>query len=183
MNVYSAFSIPAWVARVACGGRQTGSPAAFGMLHHAKWPGLETEPLKLTTTGSLSRDGTPCRTQTCDLLIRSLLRLLSSAWIRSPGVVFIGVLISLGALQTVPQRESFAQLLHKCCTQPHYYSSLTGRPKRQKYPHVCRGAIEQAHRLADGYNRQFMILRQLRDLRRYAPIVIQNNGGQVNLGL
>ena len=44
-------------------------------------------------------------------------------------------------------------------------------------------AIEQAHRLADGYNRQFLrVLRQLRDLRRYSPVVIQNNGGQVNVG-
>jgi hypothetical protein len=43
-------------------------------------------------------------------------------------------------------------------------------------------AIEQANRLADGYNRQFLrILRQLRDLRRYAPPVIVNNGGQVNV--
>jgi hypothetical protein len=44
-------------------------------------------------------------------------------------------------------------------------------------------AIEQAHQLADGYNRQFLrVLRQLRDLRRYAPVIIQNNGGQVNVG-
>lgn len=44
-------------------------------------------------------------------------------------------------------------------------------------------AVEQAHRLADGYNRQFLrVLRQLRDLRRYAPVIIQNNGGQVNIG-
>jgi hypothetical protein len=44
-------------------------------------------------------------------------------------------------------------------------------------------AIEQAHRLADGYNRQFLrVLRQLRDLRRYAPVVIQNHGGQINVG-
>ena len=44
-------------------------------------------------------------------------------------------------------------------------------------------AIDQAHRLADGYNRQFLrVLRQLRDLRRYAPVIIQNNGGQVNVG-
>jgi hypothetical protein len=43
-------------------------------------------------------------------------------------------------------------------------------------------AVDQAHRLADGYNRQFLrVLRQLRDLRRYAPVVIQNNGGQVNV--
>ena len=32
-------------------------------------------------------------------------------------------------------------------------------------------AIEQAYRLADGHNRQFLrVLRQLRDLRRYAPV-------------
>jgi hypothetical protein len=42
-------------------------------------------------------------------------------------------------------------------------------------------AVDQAHRLADGYNRQFLrVLRQLRDLRRYAPVVIQN-AQQVNV--
>jgi hypothetical protein len=42
--------------------------------------------------------------------------------------------------------------------------------------------IDQAHRLADGYNRQFLrVLRQLRDLRRYSPLVIQN-AHQVNVG-
>jgi hypothetical protein len=43
-------------------------------------------------------------------------------------------------------------------------------------------AVDQAHRFADGYNRQFLrVLRQLRDLRRYAPVVIQN-AQQVNVG-
>lgn len=43
-------------------------------------------------------------------------------------------------------------------------------------------AVDQAFRLSDSYNRQFLrVLRQLRDLRRYAPVVIQNNGGQVNV--
>lgn len=43
-------------------------------------------------------------------------------------------------------------------------------------------AVDQAHRLADGYNRQFLrVLRQLRDLRRFAPVVIQN-AQQVNVG-
>lgn len=43
-------------------------------------------------------------------------------------------------------------------------------------------AIEQAYRLADGHNRQFLrVLRQLRDLRRYAPVVSQN-AQQVNVG-
>lgn len=42
------------------------------------------------------------------------------------------------------------------------------------------GAVEQVHQLADGYNRQFLrALRQLRDLRRYAPVIIQNNGGRL----
>ncbi|MCA1626351.1 MAG: hypothetical protein LC742_00055 [Acidobacteria bacterium] len=55
--------------------------------------------------------------------------------------------------------------------------------KGWKSPYQCEAdAIDQAHRLADGYNRQFLrVLRQLRDLRRYAPVVIQNNGGQVNV--
>ena len=53
---------------------------------------------------------------------------------------------------------------------------------KSPYQHEA-GAIDQAHRLADGYNRQFLrVLRQLRDLRRYSPLVIQNNGGQVNVG-
>ena len=44
-------------------------------------------------------------------------------------------------------------------------------------------AIEQAHMMADRYNRMFLrTLRQMRDLRRYAPPVIVNNGGQVNVG-
>lgn len=43
-------------------------------------------------------------------------------------------------------------------------------------------AIDQAYRLADSYNRQFLrTLRQMRDLRRYTPSVIVNNGGQVNV--
>lgn len=43
-------------------------------------------------------------------------------------------------------------------------------------------AIDQAQRLADGYNRQFLrVLRQLRDLRRYTSVVIQN-AQQVNVG-
>lgn len=42
-------------------------------------------------------------------------------------------------------------------------------------------AIDQAHRLADSYNRMFLrTLRQMRDLRRY-PVII-NNPAQVNVG-
>jgi hypothetical protein len=52
-----------------------------------------------------------------------------------------------------------------------------------KSPYQCEAdAVDQAHRFADGYNRQFLrVLRQLRDLRRYAPVVIQN-AQQVNVG-
>jgi hypothetical protein len=43
-------------------------------------------------------------------------------------------------------------------------------------------AVDQAHRLADGYNRQFLrVRRQLRDLRRYSPVIIQS-AQQVNVG-
>lgn len=53
---------------------------------------------------------------------------------------------------------------------------------KSPYQHEA-GAIDQAYKLADSYNRQFLrVLRQLRDLRRYAPVIIQNNGGQVNIG-
>jgi len=53
---------------------------------------------------------------------------------------------------------------------------------KSPYQHEA-GAIDQAYKLADGYNRQLLrVLRQLRDLRRYAPVIIQNNGGQVNVG-
>jgi hypothetical protein len=54
-----------------------------------------------------------------------------------------------------------------------------------KSPHQSEAeAVEQAYRHADGYNRQFLrVLRQMRDLRRYAPPVIINQpGGQVNVG-
>jgi hypothetical protein len=52
---------------------------------------------------------------------------------------------------------------------------------KSPYQHEA-GAIDQAYKLADSYNRQFLrVLRQLRDLRRYAPVIIQNNGGQVNI--
>jgi hypothetical protein len=55
--------------------------------------------------------------------------------------------------------------------------------RQWKVPRFDEGmAIDQATRLADGYNRQFLrTLRQLRDLRRYTPPVIVNNGGQVNV--
>jgi hypothetical protein len=51
-----------------------------------------------------------------------------------------------------------------------------------KMPHeMTRDSIEEAHRMADRYNRMFLrTLRQMRDLRRY-PSVIVNNGGQVNV--
>jgi len=43
-------------------------------------------------------------------------------------------------------------------------------------------AVDQAYRLTDGYNRQFLrVLRQLRDFRRHSSVVIQN-AQQVNVG-
>ncbi len=68
--------------------------------------------------------------------------------------------------------------LHKMGEQSPYRSERTW-----KSPYLdAADAVDRAHRLADGYNRQFLrVLRQLRDLRRYAPPVIVNNGGQVNL--
>lgn len=57
------------------------------------------------------------------------------------------------------------------------YEGCWPRPRQD-----AADAIEQAQRLADGYHRQYMrTLRQMRDLRRYAPPVIVNNGGQVNV--
>lgn len=47
---------------------------------------------------------------------------------------------------------------------------------------MTRDSIDEAHVMAERYNRIFLrTLRQLRDLRRYASPVIVNNGGQVNL--
>jgi hypothetical protein len=64
-----------------------------------------------------------------------------------------------------------------------YPFATSGNNRGWKPPYQSAAdAIDQAHRLADGYNRQFLrVLRQMRDLRRYAPPVIVNNGGQVNV--
>lgn len=53
-----------------------------------------------------------------------------------------------------------------------------------KAPRVSTAtAIDQAAAMVDRYNRIYVrALRQLRDLRRYAPKVIVNNAGQVNFG-
>lgn len=58
------------------------------------------------------------------------------------------------------------------------YEAAGWKPPRQ----CAADAVEQAYQLAERYNRIFLrVLRQMRDLRRYAPPVIVNNGGQVNL--
>ena len=61
--------------------------------------------------------------------------------------------------------------------------SPSNHERQWKVPRFTEGmAIDQATRLADSYNRQFLrTLRQLRYLRRYAPPVIVNNGEQVNV--
>ena len=52
-------------------------------------------------------------------------------------------------------------------------------PPRQKEADAIAAAFE----MADKWNRIFLrVLRQLRDLRRYTPPVIINNGGQINVG-
>ena len=71
-------------------------------------------------------------------------------------------------------------LMASFATQAYLYRRMTGDNQFREYE---AAAIEQAYKLADSYNRQFLrVLRQLRDLRRYAPVIIQNNGGQVNVG-
>jgi len=77
-----------------------------------------------------------------------------------------------------------------------YSFQKTSKPVSHSRDSICTGPIStplcavsltqscyhQAHRLADGYNREFLrVLRQLRDLRRYTPVVIQN-AQQVNVG-
>lgn len=81
----------------------------------------------------------------------------------------------------------WAEIAHRRASQIHNDQEKELRKyetKGWKSPYQYEAeAVEQAHRLADGYNRQFLrVLRQLRDLRRYSPVVIQNNGGQVNIG-
>lgn len=44
-------------------------------------------------------------------------------------------------------------------------------------------ALREAAEMVDRWNRMYLrVLRQLRDLRRYNPPVVVNNGGQVNIG-
>lgn len=61
---------------------------------------------------------------------------------------------------------------------------ITGRETWNKWrmpSELVRDSIEQAHQMADRWNRIFLrTLRQMRDLRRY-PSVIINKGGQVNV--
>lgn len=79
----------------------------------------------------------------------------------------------------------WTELSHTYATQ--FVEGVTSNSYTQsrgwKPPRVGEAeATETAHRYADSCNRQFLrVLRQLRDLRRYSPPVIVNNGGQVNL--
>jgi hypothetical protein len=80
----------------------------------------------------------------------------------------------------------WAQIAHRRALATHNSQEKElGRYENKGWKSPYQGeaeALEQAHRLADSYNRQFLrVLRQLRDLRRYT-VVIQNNGGQVNVG-
>lgn len=86
--------------------------------------------------------------------------------------------------QTLSLYQYWTQIAHAravgCAEETREEERRTGywpRPKQD-----TADALEQAQRLADGYHRQYMrTLRQMRDLRRYAPPVIVNNGGQVNV--
>jgi hypothetical protein len=84
----------------------------------------------------------------------------------------------------------WSRIAHQRATREHDTQSKTLREHENngwKAPFQREAdAVDQAHRLTDGYNRQFLrVLRQLRDLRRYMPQtpppVIVNNGGQVNV--
>jgi hypothetical protein len=63
-----------------------------------------------------------------------------------------------------------------------------GRESKDRWgratPRLSTGeAIERAGAMADRFNKVFLrTLRALRDLRRYAPTVIVQNAGQVNVG-
>ena len=59
-----------------------------------------------------------------------------------------------------------------------------GRDGTWEPPTLDRAAaVDQAAAMADRYNKNFLrTLRALRDLRRYAPTVVVQNAGQVNVG-
>lgn len=84
--------------------------------------------------------------------------------------------------QTEPRREAEDYIQWKAAKAAEREASGWG-PGYWDIPYVCeQRALEHAAQMADRYNRLFLrTLRQLRDLRRYAPPVIVNNGGQVNV--
>lgn len=73
------------------------------------------------------------------------------------------------------------------CTNLEAVAKKEGRKHWQAPYQMVRDSIDEAHVMAERYNRIFLrTLRQLRDFRRYAqppapPSVILNNGGQVNV--
>ncbi len=84
--------------------------------------------------------------------------------------------------QTEPRREAEDYIQWKEAKAAEREASGWG-PGYWDIPYVReQQALEHAAQMADRYNRLFLrTLRQLRDLRRYAPPVIVNNGGQVNV--
>lgn len=86
--------------------------------------------------------------------------------------------------------DTMAQAL---TTQEHWHRRMmlldalehdNDEPSEYKTPRMpTAAAIEQAANMVDRFNRIFVrALRQLRDLRRYAPQVVVKNAGQVNVG-
>jgi hypothetical protein len=84
--------------------------------------------------------------------------------------------------QTEPRREAEEYTRWKQCKAAERKASGWD-PGWWDIPYVSeQQAVEHAAQMADRYNRMFLrTLRQMRDLRRYAPPVIVNNGGQVNV--
>lgn len=112
----------------------------------------------------------------------AILEEMDDGWKSANGVEY-RLIEMLGATYTLWLH--WTELSHTWATQfaeeikpSSYTESRSWKPPRVS----AAEAAAEAHRYADSYNRQFLrVLRQLRDLRRYSPPVIVNNGGQVNL--
>ncbi len=126
------------------------------------------------------------------------LEFLPNAWERAQFLAIRAAFIE----QWQPANAGEALLVDTLAQTHHQYlawvKQLTtyseGEAARQQYqigkgdpyelPRMSRGeAIDHASAMVDRYNRLFLrTLRALRDLRRYAPTVMIQNAGQVNIG-
>ena len=87
-------------------------------------------------------------------------------------------------IDTMAQALTTQEHWHRRLMLPDSLENHEEEPSQYKAPRVPMAtAIEQAANMVDRFNRNFMrALRQLRDLRRYAPQVIVKSAGQVNVG-